>query len=397
MNIEMNKLNIRRSVLQVITVLIVIETIAFIYIQLNGLYLSDFFDVKVESPFYGEVLLYLMTIIFYFSLSTVLTLPFKVRLPILRVNLITSKSIEILFIILGVLYLYQVMFTEVGRISVSESSTQAYSPLQKLVIYINAILRYNFVIYIYACLKKDEEKKYLYWSMVLLFLVTETLRGVSFPIFLFLVIEMERVKKLGMRTYIILSPIALWGLNFIYNLKFEIRYLTPMDYSYFDTTAMAIGRLSTLSNSSFFLNNIESINILSSQLSQETSIYSDFFSRLTPFPSLFLVKENFLNYGNVFFSFLQNHYNSSSAMLYPLQLYIYDTKDLIVSILVIVVAVPSILLLSKLIDKSGRLYMFSIIYIMFFFTQSFYGLLASYLYALIIFILLNLVFNMLKK
>jgi len=364
----------------------IIESVALVYLLYSNKYMSDYFGVDWKSTVYGDLLLYIAIVAYYIILTKILYSFQLISVPNFDAKNVVNFKFELFLLFLACLYFYQCIFTNVGSLSILESEDIIYTPLQKLVIYINAVFRFNFIVYIYACLKDDKDKGKMYWFIIAVFLISESLRGVSFPFFLIFIIEMDRVRRMGMGLNILLLPCALIFVNTIYNLKFEVRYQTEIGYSIFETTVMLIGRLSTLSNASFFINNIDEVYNYANGLSQQVSIYDDYFSRLTPFPSLFGIKGDFLNYGNVVFSFLHGHFKSSNALLYPLQITIYKIEDLIISLIVVSISTVLILFISKSLDSTRKLFTFSVVYMVFFFTQSFYGLLSSYLYALLIFL-----------
>lgn len=359
-----------------------------LYVYSANKLLGDYVSAKLYLNVDDYVVTYLYTIFFYlFSFGLFVFFDFLTSCNSCGIKNNKFPSANKLMLLLLIMNLYFIKETDVGIMHHSNEIT--VGGVLGLIGYICAILRVNFIFYIYAAIEKN--KNHIYWLNVILFLGTELMRGVTFPILLVIAANFSFfIKRISKIWFLIISILSVKVINVIYNIKYEVRLGSDVEpLSLYDSTMMLFGRFSTYSNSLFYNVKLNPISDFFGKNENLVSVYSEFFQRLSPFPSLFLVDQNKIEYGKLIFSYFTGYMDSSNAMIYPTHLYMLSFSDAIFSVILMSIYLFVCLLsCNHIFNSNMELKVVIFLIFIFFVTQSFYGLMASFIYAMVIYMVL---------
>ncbi|ELV2845781.1 oligosaccharide repeat unit polymerase, partial [Enterobacter cloacae] len=228
----------------------------------------------------------------------------------------------------------------------------------------------------------------LYYVTIVLFLICELYRGVSFSILLLAVIEIDKWRKyIRVRNLIVTIPFFLLFVNIVYNLKFMVRLGDGYEYlNVYQTLVMLMGRLSVISN---ILYNYENYTAISNFVSiNNYNVANEFLEKLTPMPSVFGIHEKTIEFGKLIFWNSYGRPDSAIAVSILGMLAIVPAQ----AATIIVTLVLSILFIKftiSLLDKTEEQDIVAFFFVLLTLYQGFWGILANYVYALFVYLALT--------
>lgn len=356
-----------------------------LYILYYHEYVSDYLNVEANlDDLYVMVFfcLILFAYLFYYYSWSGLTFIFERQKKLAPIG-----NVNILFFIFVVIYLIFVMKTGVGKVNASDSaSANDLSIFDKLLFLPVIALKVNYLIYIYAAGCRNKNK--LYYVTIVLFLICELYRGVSFSILLLAVIEIDKWRKyIRVRNLIVTIPFFLLFVNIVYNLKFMVRLGDGYEYlNVYQTLVMLMGRLSVISN---ILYNYENYTAISNFVSiNNYNVANEFLEKLTPMPSVFGIHEKTIEFGKLIFWNSYGRPDSAIAVSILGMLAIVPAQ----AATIIVTLVLSILFIKftiSLLDKTEEQDIVAFFFVLLTLYQGFWGILANYVYALFVYLALT--------
>ncbi|MGC6006742.1 oligosaccharide repeat unit polymerase [Enterobacter cloacae] len=361
------------------------ELMCALYILYYHEYVSDYLNVEANlDDLYVMVFfcLILFAYLFYYYSWSGLTFIFERQKKLAPIG-----NVNILFFIFVVIYLIFVMKTGVGKVNASDSaSANDLSIFDKLLFLPVIALKVNYLIYIYAAGCRNKNK--LYYVTIVLFLICELYRGVSFSILLLAVIEIDKWRKyIRVRNLIVTIPFFLLFVNIVYNLKFMVRLGDGYEYlNVYQTLVMLMGRLSVISN---ILYNYENYTAISNFVSiNNYNVANEFLEKLTPMPSVFGIHEKTIEFGKLIFWNSYGRPDSAIAVSILGMLAIVPAQ----AATIIVTLVLSILFIKftiSLLDKTEEQDIVAFFFVLLTLYQGFWGILANYVYALFVYLALT--------
>ncbi|MHA1064143.1 oligosaccharide repeat unit polymerase [Enterobacter ludwigii] len=361
------------------------ELMCALYIFYYHEYVSDYLNVEANlDDLYVMAFfcLILFAYLFYYYSWSGLTFIFERQKKLAPIG-----NVNILFFIFVVIYLIFVMKTGVGKVNASDSaSANDLSIFDKLLFLPVIALKVNYLIYIYAAGCRNKNK--LYYVTIVLFLICELYRGVSFSILLLAVIEIDKWRKyIRVRNLIVTIPFFLLFVNIVYNLKFMVRLGDGYEYlNVYQTLVMLMGRLSVISN---ILYNYENYTAISNFVSiNNYNVANEFLEKLTPMPSVFGIHEKTIEFGKLIFWNSYGRPDSAIAVSILGMLAIVPAQ----AATIIVTLVLSILFIKftiSLLDKTEEQDIVAFFFVLLTLYQGFWGILANYVYALFVYLALT--------
>lgn len=369
-----------------IKLFVISELMCSLYIIYYHEYVSDYLNVETRLDDIYVVMFFCIIfaayIIYYYSWSG---LNFVFRR---RSKLSPLGNANFIFFIFVVIYLIFIIKTGVGKVNAEDSGgAGSLSLMDKIIFFPIIILKLNYLIYIYAAGCRNKNK--LYYATVILFLACELYRGVSFSILLLAIIEYDRWKRyIKVRNLIVTIPLMIVFINIVYNLKFMSRLGESYEYlNIYQTLVMLMGRLSVISNVLYNYENYISI----SNFVNITNIYSaanEFLEKLTPMPSIFGINEKTLEFGKLVFLNSYGRPDSAIAVSVLGMMAIVPVQTTTI-ITIIVLSVLFIKFAINLLDKTAEQDTVAFFFVLLTLYQGFWGILANYVYALFIYLLLT--------
>lgn len=361
------------------------ELMCALYILYYHEYVSDYLNVEANlDDLYVMAFfcLILFAYLFYYYSWSGLTFIFERQKKLAPIG-----NVNILFFIFVIIYLIFVMKTGVGKVNASDSaSANDLSIFDKLLFLPVIALKVNYLIYIYAAGCRNKNK--LYYVTIVLFLICELYRGVSFSILLLAVIEIDKWRKyIRVRNLIVTIPFFLLFVNIVYNLKFMVRLGDGYEYlNVYQTLVMLMGRLSVISN---ILYNYENYTAISNFVSiNNYNVANEFLEKLTPMPSMFGIHEKTIEFGKLIFWNSYGRPDSAIAVSILGMLAIVPAQ----AATIIVTLVLSILFIKftiSLLDKAEEQDIVAFFFVLLTLYQGFWGILANYVYALFVYLALT--------
>ncbi|MEQ5161776.1 oligosaccharide repeat unit polymerase [Proteus terrae] len=376
---------------KIIFLFIIFELISLLYIISTGEYNSDYLHQNVKNPLYivaiiNSVIIFLY-LFYYFIWESIGFLCKRLKLKNLN-----TPNLNILFFILSILYLFFYLRTGIGK---AGSENPELSIFDKIIFIPIIISKFNFLIFIYAAANKHKSK--LYYSTLVIFIFTEILRGISFPILIIGMLESKLIfDKLKKINPIIVILLFILFINIIYNLKYYAR----LDYSYqyidiFTTLSMFVGRLSLTSNLNYLIEHISPISYMIESNFNYSSI-NEFLEKLTPAPSIFGIHEKVIEFGKLIFYFNFNHLGSATASS-VLGITLIIPEQLLTISVILTISMIYCNLITRIISSSYQQNCVAFIIMFLTLYQGFWGLLANYLYAITFYLFMLIVLNLLGK
>lgn len=292
-----------------------------------------------------------------------------------------NVDLNIMFLFLTFLYLYYVLSTGAGVVDNEEAAELTFS--QKIIFLPIILSKFNFLFFLYAASKG--KKNSVFYFNIALFIVSEMIRGVSFTVLLFILLEYKKIISYFKVKYLFLIfPFFLAFVNLVYNVKYYVRL--GDGYSYIDvytTIIMLIGRLSILSNLSYLISHYNDIASYVDSMDYQ-GVLTEFLEKLTPMPSVFGINQKVLELGKIIFSFSVGSFNSANAIS-VLGFAILLPYQLLSIIIIMLLAFVIIFTIVPRFISSDNQSLVAYFFVLLTLYQGFWGLLANYLYALIIY------------
>lgn len=361
------------------------EMMCALYILYYDEYVSDYLHVKVKlEDVYVMVffsLIFVAYLFYYYSWSG-LTFVFE-----RRKKLTPLGDVNLLFFFFVVIYLMFIIKTGAGKINATNGvSAGDLSVIDKFLFFPIIALKLNYLIYIYAagCRNKNN----VYYATILLFLVCELYRGVSFSILLLAIIEINKWSKyIKTRNLVLIIPFFLIFVNVIYNIKFMVRLGGGHEYlNVYQTLIMLIGRLSVISNILYNYENYISINNFVNINSY--TAFNEFLEKLTPMPSIFGIHEKTIEFGKLIFFNSYGRPDSAIAISMLGMMAIIPAQATVI-MTIIIISILFIKFTISLLDKSEEQDIVAFFFVLLTLYQGFWGILANYVYALFIYLILT--------
>ncbi|WP_340613767.1 oligosaccharide repeat unit polymerase [Xenorhabdus thailandensis] len=381
-NIKTNK--------NIIKLFIICELLCFFFVIIKHKYVSDYFGVDVTVSnnniilfFIGIIFLYLS---YYYSWIKT-TLFFNSRKKFKSLSNLNS-----LFLILVILYFIFLIKTGVGKVTIASEPKNLLNGFEKIIFLPIILLKINFLIYLYAAGCRNKNK--IYYLSLIIFVIAELYRGVSFPILLLGIIEYKKWKKYAKLRYIfVFFPILLLFINTVYNLKYMMRM--GDEYTYIDilqTSLMLAGRLSVLSNILYNYEHIESLRNAINSYSYNP--VSEFLEKLTPMPSLFGINDKIIEFGKIIFENSYGRLDSAIAISVMGMIFVIPDKLYIIMSILFFSYIFIHFIIGKL-DCSNEQNIVAFFFVLLTLYQGFWGILANYLYSLFVYLLIVIINQML--
>jgi len=358
---------------------IISESMCALYIILFNELTSDYLGVENILSIQAVILTYIALLALYF-------IYYKLWGTVegyanYKVKIKDNIDLNIMFLCLTLLYLYYVLSTGAGVVGNEETAELTFS--QKIIFLPIILLKFNFLFFLYAASKGNKNR--LFYFNIALFIISEMIRGVSFTVLLFILLEYKKViNYLKVKYILIFFPFFLAFVNVVYNIKYYVRL--GDGYSYIDiytTIIMLIGRLSILSNLSYLLSHYnDMVNYIGSISYQ--GVLTEFLEKLTPMPSIFGINQKVLELGKIIFSFSIGSFNSATAIS-VLGIAILLPYQLLSIILIMIFAFIIIFTIVPRFTSPSNQSLVAYFFVLLTLYQGFWGLLANYLYALIVY------------
>lgn len=361
------------------------EFMCALYILYYHEYVSDYLNVEANlESFYviATFCLILTGYLFYYYSWQGLTFVFARKNHLAQLG-----NVNFLFFVFVVIYLIFIVKTGVGKVNASDSATASdLTILDKLLFFPVIALKVNYLIYIYAAGCRNKNK--LYYATIMLFLICELYRGVSFSILLLAIIEIDKWRRyIRVRNLIVTLPFILLFVNVVYNLKFMARLGEEYEYlNVYQTLVMLMGRLSVISN---ILYNYENYTSISNFVNiNNYSVVTEFLEKLTPMPSMFGIHEKTIEFGKLVFLNSYGRPDSAIAVSILGMLAIVPTQTSAI-ILILVLSILFIKFTISMLDKTEEQDVVAFFFVLLTLYQGFWGILANYVYALFIYLILT--------
>ncbi|MHA1081084.1 oligosaccharide repeat unit polymerase [Enterobacter ludwigii] len=361
------------------------ELMCALYIFYYHQYVSDYLNVEANIDSVDVIacfsLIFIAYIFYYYSWSG-LTFVFEKRKKIAPLG-----NVNLLFFVFVVIYFIFIIKTGVGKVNAEDGTSSGnLSVFDKLFFFPVIALKLNYLIYIYAAGCRNKNK--LYYVTIVLFLLCELYRGVSFSILLLAIIEFDKWKGLiKLRNLILTIPFFLLFVNVIYNLKFMARLNDAYEYlNVYQTLVMLMGRLSVISN---ILYNYENYSSISNFVNiNNYSVVNEFLEKLTPMPSIFGIHEKTIEFGKLIFLNSYGRPDSAIAISILGMMAIVPTQ---VTTIITILTLSTIFIkfTISLLDKSEEQDIVAFFFVLLTLYQGFWGILANYVYALFIYLALT--------
>lgn len=359
------------------------EFLCGLYILFYGEYVSDYLNVETNVK-HIYIICFLIFIVFFhylflYSWCILSVLFFR------KSKLTTSVNINSIFLLLVIIYFIFLLKTGSGKVYADGGSIGELSSFDKLLFFPIIILKLNFLIYIYAagCKKKDN----IYYLVLFIFLICELYRGVSFSILLIALIEIEKIKRCFRIKYLLISlPLFVLFVNIVYNIKFMVRLGEHYDYlDIFQTLIMLLGRLSIISNVLYNYEHYYSVSNFVEGFGY--SAINEFLEKLTPMPSLFGITEKTTEIGKLIFYHSYGRWDSAIAIS-VLGILSIVPGQLLEICAILIISFVFIQLTINMLDNTEQQNTVAFFFIILTLYQGFWGLLANYVYALFIYLII---------
>ena len=377
--------------IKIIITFVIFELVSLIYIILTNEYNGDYLNKNIKTPLdiivYINLFIISLYILYYLSWELIRKLCSKIKTKSLEI-----PNLNILFFILSILYFLFYIRTGVGKVG---GENIQLTLIDKIIFSPIIISKFNFLIFIYAAGNRNKNK--IYYCTLLIFILTEMLRGVTFPLLIIGIIEskfiLKRIRKINLA---VLLGLMIISINIIYNLKYYIRLDESYQYiNIFATLSMFIGRLSLTSNLSYLFENYNSISYMIKSSFTYSSV-NEFLEKLTPVPSLFGINEKVLEFGKLVFYYDFNHLGSAIAASVVGIIMILPEQSVEILIILMTSIIYVNIITRFLYDHNQQN---CVAFIMTFFTlyQGFWGLLANYIHAVTFYLVMLLILNIIGK
>ncbi len=376
---------------RIIKLFVACEMFCCIFILVQDRYASDYFGIQVGVD-NRTIIFSFVTIIFFYWAYYYLWEGCS-RLLSTRKTFRPVGNINLIMLFLSIFYFIFILQTGVGKVSV-ENNHNGLTIIEKILYSPLILFKFNFLIYVYAAGNKFKNKTY--YLVIFLFTAAELIRGVSFSILLFVIIEHKRIAKLITKKNLIIAfPIILLCINAIYNIKYSVRLGDKYEYlNVYETSIMLIGRLSILSNILYIQEHYNNIKLLLS--SHDYSMFDEFFEKLTPMPSLFGINDKVIEFGKIIFSYSNGNFNSATASSVLVMMYFLPSQIFTIVSILFVSSIFIIFITNRLFNNLEQntvafFFVFLTLY------QGFLGIIANYVYALFVYFLFIVIGYVLPK
>lgn len=377
--------------LKIILVFIIFELISLTYIVITGEYNGDYLNRNINNPIYIIIIINISIIflylLYYFFWELLNNLCSRIR-----IKSFNTPNLNILFFILSILYLFFYIRTGVGK---AGSENIELTLVDKILFLPIIIGKFNFLIFIYSAANKYKTK--LYYLTLIIFLVTEILRGISFPLLIIGILESKTIfNKLRKINPLITIGLLILFINLIYNLKYYIRLDDSYQYlNILTTLSMFVGRLSLTSNLSYLIEHIPSISYMIESNFNYSSI-NEFLEKLTPAPSIFGIHEKIIEFGKLIFYYNFNHLGSATASS-VIGIIMILPEQIIAIAIILIISIIFINIITRLLYSSYQQNCVAFIIMFLTLYQGFWGLLANYIYALTFYLFMLLILKIFGK
>lgn len=355
------------------------ESMCMLYIMFFGELTSDYLGVENSLSMQAVMLLYTMLIVLYLLYYKMWNTVESFALYKKKIN--DNVDLNYLFLFLTILYMYYVLSTGDGAVGKEEIVDLTF--VQKIIFLPIILTKFNFLFFLYAASEGNKNK--LFYLNIFLFVLSELVRGVSFTVLVFIMLEYKRIMEwLKIKNIILFFPGVIVFVNVVYNVKYYVRL--GDGYSYIDlytTIIMLVGRLSILSNLTYLVSHYNDLMSYVGNMEYK-GILIEFLEKLTPMPSVFGINEKVVELGKIIFSFSIGSLNSATAIS-VLGDAILLPNQLLEIIIIIIFAFFIIFSIVPRFVNSFNQSLVAYFFVLLTLYQGFWGLLANYLYALIIY------------
>lgn len=376
---------------RIIKLFVACEMFCCIFILVQNIYTSDYFGLQVGVD--NRTIIFLFVTIVFFYWAYYYLWEGCSRLLSTRKTFRPVGNINLIMLFLSIFYFVFILQTGIGKVSV-ENNSNNLTIIEKILYSPLILFKFNFLIYMYAAGNKFKNK--MYYLVIFLFTATELIRGVSFSILLFVIIEHKIIAKLITKKNLIIAfPIILLCINAIYNIKYSVRLGYKYEYlNMYETSIMLIGRLSIISNMLYIQEHYNNIKLLLS--SHDYSMFDEFFEKLTPMPSLFGINDKVIEFGKIIFSYSNGNFNSATASSVLVMMCFLPSQIFTIVSILFVSSIFIIFITNRLFNNLEQntvafFFVFLTLY------QGFLGIIASYVYALFVYFLFIVIGYVLPK